>query len=187
MAGMWVRGRRGSVEAVAGLPHFSWQVLESTGQAFLAKRHNQGHDTVSVARTQLFHVASEQRGRRGRTPRTRDAERVGVAVAGVPQVTGEAELLSMYLLARCTSSLGRCQFQSVAHFLIGLFTVVFFFFLFFPSFYLEAGEWALEATFRRSQGPLSEGRGLAVTGSFPKFCTNPDLMGDFFPNALLHP
>lgn len=103
------------------------------------------------------------------TPRTQDAERVGVAVAGVPQVTGEAELLSMYLLASCTSSLGRCQFQSVAHFLIGLFTVVFFFFLFFPSFYLEAGEWALEATFRRSQGPLSEGRGLAVTGSLQSF------------------
>lgn len=166
-AGMGVRGRRGSGEAAAGLPHFSWQVPESTVQAFQAKRHKQGHDTVSCRKDSALPRCLGA----ARTPRTQDAERVGVAVAGVPQVTGEAELLSMYLLASCTSSLGRCQFQSVAHFLIGLFTVVFFFFffLFFPSFYLEAGEWALEATFRRSQGPLSKGRGLAVTGSLQSF------------------
>lgn len=41
--------------------------------------------------------------------------------------------------------------------------------------------------FQKVPGAPEQGQGPRGHGQFAKFCTNPDLMEDFFPNAWLHP
>lgn len=91
---------------------------------------------------------------------------MGVAMAGTSLATTEAEHRSTYLVLSCTSSLGKCRFQSFAHFSIGLFAV----FFFFSSFKSLSWGWCTgpQSHFQKFPEAREQRQGLHGHGQFSK-------------------